>query len=509
MLKAVRRIVSRKNPALKSENTNRGMVMKIKDVENRTGLTAKSIRFYETKGLIRVGRQPENDYRDYTEENVQQLMKIKLLRYLEFTVEEIRELLESQEAFDGETNACDGGANASGGEAKNFRWQLAMEKKAAYFSEQQQSHRQKQELCLALAKDGQQNDPRVVEEYNCAIEFLENEVEEFRGKMLDLSCPSISVMVIETLILLGPVLWLFLNIHLGRKDILMANAVGAIAATALLAVLWKNYLSSRKLYKERMKKRNRQHSHVIPVMIVGIVGILEVFVLFTAIQEWVFCSGSWLFFEINPKFQLLLIICLMGPVLFFLLFLVSLWRNRGGKRREETEETGTNQDIFSLEEEYTLAAEVYLFFLRHKLPVLALWLLLLYVCFTSVTVVTPDSIVFHSPFCPQGQTYSYSQVEQAEASFGKSGFTIFHYKRKGEFSYTIHVDGHNIVFAQPNVNEEIERYGEDSYLELEEFDEKLMALGVEKVGDERYSKDAILDERYVQRFLRIIRRKPL
>lgn len=36
--------------------------MTIKDVEKRTGLTAKSIRYYESKGLITVARNDDNDY---------------------------------------------------------------------------------------------------------------------------------------------------------------------------------------------------------------------------------------------------------------------------------------------------------------------------------------------------------------------------------------------------------------------------------------------------------------
>ena len=40
--------------------------MRIKEVEQRTGLTAKAIRLYESKGLLKPARETENDYRDYT-----------------------------------------------------------------------------------------------------------------------------------------------------------------------------------------------------------------------------------------------------------------------------------------------------------------------------------------------------------------------------------------------------------------------------------------------------------
>ena len=68
--------------------------MTIKEVEKLTGLTAKSIRYYEDKGLLTVERNEENDYRSYSEVEVNRLKKIKLLRYLEFSVEEVKLLLD-------------------------------------------------------------------------------------------------------------------------------------------------------------------------------------------------------------------------------------------------------------------------------------------------------------------------------------------------------------------------------------------------------------------------------
>ena len=53
--------------------------MRIKDVEKRTGVSRKSIRFYEAKGLLNVKRS-ENTYRDYDEEIVLRLQTIALLR---------------------------------------------------------------------------------------------------------------------------------------------------------------------------------------------------------------------------------------------------------------------------------------------------------------------------------------------------------------------------------------------------------------------------------------------
>lgn len=65
--------------------------MRIKEVEQRTGLTAKAIRLYESKGLLKPARETENDYRDYTEEDVARLKTIAILRKLDVPVAVIKE----------------------------------------------------------------------------------------------------------------------------------------------------------------------------------------------------------------------------------------------------------------------------------------------------------------------------------------------------------------------------------------------------------------------------------
>lgn len=64
--------------------------MRIQEVEFKTGLTRANIRFYEKEGLIEIDRK-DNGYRDYSEENVDTLLKIKLLRQLNVTIDDIRD----------------------------------------------------------------------------------------------------------------------------------------------------------------------------------------------------------------------------------------------------------------------------------------------------------------------------------------------------------------------------------------------------------------------------------
>ena len=68
--------------------------MKIYQVEELVGITKKNIRFYEDKGLLNPDRNPQNDYREYSLEDVRLLEKIKLLRKLSVPIEEIN-LLEN------------------------------------------------------------------------------------------------------------------------------------------------------------------------------------------------------------------------------------------------------------------------------------------------------------------------------------------------------------------------------------------------------------------------------
>ena len=70
--------------------------MKINEVEQLVGITKKNIRFYENQGLLHPDRNKTNGYREYSDADVDLLMKIKLLRKLAIPIEEIRNILESR-----------------------------------------------------------------------------------------------------------------------------------------------------------------------------------------------------------------------------------------------------------------------------------------------------------------------------------------------------------------------------------------------------------------------------
>ena len=63
--------------------------MKIKELENILSISRSNIRFYEKQGLFSPERK-DNNYREYTNQDIEVLKKIIIFRKMGFTVEEIK-----------------------------------------------------------------------------------------------------------------------------------------------------------------------------------------------------------------------------------------------------------------------------------------------------------------------------------------------------------------------------------------------------------------------------------
>lgn len=68
--------------------------LNIGSVAEAAGLPAKTIRYYESIGLIQPAGRRANGYRSYSETDMRTLAFIKRARSLGFSVEEVRELLD-------------------------------------------------------------------------------------------------------------------------------------------------------------------------------------------------------------------------------------------------------------------------------------------------------------------------------------------------------------------------------------------------------------------------------
>ena len=126
--------------------------MKINKVEELVGITKKNIRFYEEKGLISPARNEENRYREYSEEDVEMLRKIKLLRRLAVPIEEIAKLQKGYMTLED-----------------------CMRRHRIVLDREEENIRQCKSICLHIEEDGSQLQELDTEKYFQLMQEKENE----------------------------------------------------------------------------------------------------------------------------------------------------------------------------------------------------------------------------------------------------------------------------------------------------------------------------------------------
>ncbi|MEX2424158.1 MAG: heavy metal-responsive transcriptional regulator, partial [Acidimicrobiia bacterium] len=67
--------------------------MRIGEVAHRIAVSPKTIRYYESIGLIPEPERTESGYRDYREEDFERIRFVKTARRLDLSIDEIREVL--------------------------------------------------------------------------------------------------------------------------------------------------------------------------------------------------------------------------------------------------------------------------------------------------------------------------------------------------------------------------------------------------------------------------------
>src|SRR5437762_9328960 len=89
---------AQQNPVSNSDEAPTRRVYSIEQVATRTGLTKRTLRYYEEVGLLPPTDRTEGNYRRYTESDIQRLERIKKLRdLLGFCLTDIREILEAED----------------------------------------------------------------------------------------------------------------------------------------------------------------------------------------------------------------------------------------------------------------------------------------------------------------------------------------------------------------------------------------------------------------------------
>ena len=70
-------------------------MMTVKEVSDRTGVSIRTLQYYDRIGLLSPAERTEAGYRLYDDEAIRRLSEILLFRELEFPLKDIRRILES------------------------------------------------------------------------------------------------------------------------------------------------------------------------------------------------------------------------------------------------------------------------------------------------------------------------------------------------------------------------------------------------------------------------------
>lgn len=196
--------------------------MKINEVESLVGITKKNIRFYEQEGLLKPARNKDNGYRDYSEEDVNTLRTIKLLRKLAVPLEEIQQILDEKL----ELGDC-------------------LKRQIFRYEAQEQSIQEMKDLCNSMLMHQSAMGSEELKEYLHRIYRLEEEGHIFvdvkkkdRGRKKRAAVIAASVIILW----LGGVLGLFLRMSVSEPVpigfVLIFVGVGSAVIIGILAALY-------------------------------------------------------------------------------------------------------------------------------------------------------------------------------------------------------------------------------------------------------------------------------
>lgn len=81
-------------PGSRLAQASRGAAMRIGEVSERIGLSLRSLRYYDETGLATPSARTSGGFRLYSEADVQRLLLVMQMKPLDFTLEEMREVID-------------------------------------------------------------------------------------------------------------------------------------------------------------------------------------------------------------------------------------------------------------------------------------------------------------------------------------------------------------------------------------------------------------------------------
>lgn len=430
--------------------------MTIKEVEKQVGMTAKSIRLYESKGLIQIERDKNNSYRNFTEENVKQLKFIKIMRHLDFSIQEIKEFINADDSI----------------------IKAAVEKKLCEYSETEEIIKERRHLCDNFIKNyNKENMDEWIESNIEYIEYTESEeYTEIKNTLKEIEYEPISTIIFGTLMYLGPILWMIFNYIEQKYEALKYNIPLALVCTVFLTLMWKNYFARRAKNRKLQKKKNKGSWIWIPaVMVMLFVGFLLA-VAIEFISRLIYEPENYLFFQVGDTTMWIILAAEIVIIFLSMDIIAKISKN----------------DAWDI--------GIIKFIRKYRKYFIVVVIVALYVAITNITYVTEDEIIYHSWRYPKGNIYSYSDVKEINTGY-KGGFL----NQKGEFYYKVNFGDRWICFDTTTPNEKIEKYA-DTYAELNEFDAALMKYKPKKISSHKNEEYCDLDKKYIKLFGTIIDR---
>lgn len=424
--------------------------MKIKDVAKITGLSSKAIRFYEEKGLITVSWN-QSDYREYTKENIETLLQIKLLRKCGLSIQEIIDIKSKDESLD------------------DMLYDVIskLDKQSLEISVQK-------ELCLDVIKAKGQ----YTELYEVVDTLDSDTYQELVDTIIEESQISLGMQIMLSLPLLGPILCMFLFLSEKNYQNLTMAFIFSLIATVILTVSWSHFLKSYKFQKESFLEGIIHFGKLLLLMIFMLIGLCGFYILFDLIKTSFYMKDS-VFVVSTPRIAMMLLL-VVG--LELCLLVVSFI----GKKLDH--------QIFR---QYNA---IYPFFKKHIKVFAVINLVILYLSFFNFATVSQDTIVTYSPLQPWGDSHTFDQIEKVNTGF--QGYGIPFVQDKGDFYYTIIFDDQKSISLQDC--QTTDEYEKSTYSELVEVDRLIMQNHPEKISSDDYQEYVQLDKEYVDHFLSII-----
>ena len=385
----------------------------------------------------------DNHNRDYTEEDVERLKTIAVLRQLDVPVKTIKDWTDGKLTL---RTMIDEVCQQSREESKEQALRLQMAER----------------LSKAVEKQPQRSVSDLMQEVT-ELRTLSEELEELMHKH-QLANP-----VWTTIMALGPVgMTVFWILSGAQPDQLLIGFGMSILSVLFAAFSWRQYFATPKCELE--------NGGVISMILVGILTVTAMILLMmglTQIQYALYVSDVKMIILSRDPWMWLVLLVEAEIIGGYFAVRNRIW--------EKIRLNGCR----------LLAAGLVLLLLNG---------IVLYGFVTGTSVASDEGIMRYSFFDPDGESFSYDDIVKVETGFGGKflGLPTF---RTGEFYYKVTYKDGTVEDWGGCTSD----YDEDTWLWMIRLDEMIMASGAVKISSEYNSQYCQMDQRYVDMLLEVIR----